>query len=209
MIENDWLKSDAIQKLLPAINNEIFLSVVDTYLNDVVETLKKEGEKGLLALENLIKELLKCRNERITLPLAVAEKIHPSASLFETIKTVYSAPGLINGERGRFTPEIEGGGKIGWTDGTEEIVRKLSKRILKAYSGEKIDDEKEIIKSKEILCVHCGKPANGHDIYDWQSKKLYSRCIKCSGKIMETELELAKIRSYPKENRNRAIKQGD
>ena len=106
------------------------------YVNRAVEELKPHGADASRALAELIGELLDCRSPKITLVLMAAEQLHPTPELIEAVRSVKSARGLVRQPtRGRFSPEIAGRGQVGWTDGTEDRIRRFAAQVLEKLTG--------------------------------------------------------------------------
>ena len=107
------------------------------YVNRAVEELKPHGADASRALAELIGELLDCRSPKITLVLMAAEQLHPTPELIEAVRSVKSARGLVRQPtRGRFSPEIAGRGQVGWTDGTEDRIRRFAAQVLEKLTRE-------------------------------------------------------------------------
>jgi len=107
------------------------------YVNRAVEELKPHGADASRALAELIGELLDCRSPKITLVLMAAEQLQPTPELIEAVHSVKSARGLVRQPtQGRFSPEIAGRGQVGWTDGTEDRIRRFAAQVLEKLTRE-------------------------------------------------------------------------
>lgn len=96
-----------------------------------VEDLQSHKEEGSRALASLIGEMLNCRTEHITIAIAMVKHLVPTPELKEILNAMISAQPLkpvFFG--GRFRPQIEGGGMIGWTDGTAARIRASAAEAL-------------------------------------------------------------------------------
>ncbi|HNR02698.1 MAG TPA: hypothetical protein PKK59_09195 [Anaerolineaceae bacterium] len=112
--------------------------IMDTkaYWKQALEDLQARGEEGSRALAALIAEMLNCRTEKITSALAMVKNLVPTRELKESLNAVISAQPLkpvFYG--GRFHPQIEGGGMIGWTDGAAARIRAAAAEALKALES--------------------------------------------------------------------------
>lgn len=104
----------------------------DELLNEAKEHLKAAGEEGSRDLAQLIVELLESRSRKISWAVVAADEAKPTAELLQALRAVMSAEQLKAGTEGRFTPEIFGDGKIGWTDTTHERIKKQTSQALAA-----------------------------------------------------------------------------
>ena len=200
--------SRGIQDLLPWIRGEVLLTP-GAFPETATAAIKAEGAAGSAALVELTRELLDSRNSGIVWPLLVAERLQSSPELVQVIQLVIDAPGLRSGVRGKFPAEIEGTGKIGWTDGTEARIKRIAARILDTLAGKSTPTEAEMPPSQEPACVHCGKSAGKHnDIYDYVSRIQYARCDECARREsgVDTVKKLELIRAYPEEQRKKALR---
>jgi hypothetical protein len=119
----------------------------DTLLNQGISELKSEGTQGAQALAGLIRELLAARSPEIGNALWAASKLTPVPELVAVVQDVLSAPPLTQKQSlGRFAPEIVGGDRIGWTDGTASRVRDVARDALKAFSVQPKRDPDELLK---------------------------------------------------------------
>lgn len=101
-------------------------------LEAATEQLRTAGEPASNALAALIRELLDSRSPRTSTALAAAKECVMTPALKEAVKAVAEAAELRPGHPGstRFTPEIFGGGNVGWTSGTAARTRDLAGKIL-------------------------------------------------------------------------------
>jgi len=95
------------------------------------DDLKAHGEDGSYALAALIEEMLKCRSDAIGTAITMSRHMVPTTELMIVLKNVISAHPLTSTFFGaRFRPQIEGGGMIGWTDGTAARFKTASAEAL-------------------------------------------------------------------------------
>ena len=125
-------KSQGIDTLLSCMAPDNLFP--DDTLAEAVGQLKAEGTDGSRALARLIGELLHSRSSEITWALLAAAEVQPAPELLQAVNAVAGAQPLREGGEGQFTPEIFGGGRVGWTDGTHERVKKFASRALQALS---------------------------------------------------------------------------
>jgi len=113
-------------------------------IKKVAEELLQEGESGSQALSVLIRELLDCRSKEITYALRVAGQVLPTPELIRAVRAVTEASELTEPPaHSRFTPEIVGGGRVGWTSGTHKLVvgtAQESLSMLEARLGGDVED---------------------------------------------------------------------
>jgi HEAT repeat protein len=106
------------------------------YVSRAVEELQPHGADASRALAELIEELLECRNPKLTLALVAAKRLQPTPELIEAVRSVQSARPLAPQPIGaRFSPEIAGGGQVGWTDGTADGIRLTATQVLEKLTG--------------------------------------------------------------------------
>jgi hypothetical protein len=86
-------------------------------LSKAAPLLRGAGEDGSNAVAGLIRDLLDSRSPEIGWALAAARSCVKTPRLQDAVRAVVAAPELRDGSpsASRFTPEIVGGGKIGWT----------------------------------------------------------------------------------------------
>jgi hypothetical protein len=110
------------------------------YVERASAALEPEGEAASHAVAQLISELLGCRSPKLQLVLQVAQHLKPAPSLVDAVLAVKAADELVPAPtRGRFTPEIVGGGKVGWTSGTTQRIREAAARTLEKLTGSVVD----------------------------------------------------------------------
>ncbi|KPL70767.1 hypothetical protein ADN00_17990 [Ornatilinea apprima] len=110
-------------KTLISLCTKMGILFPNQYVNQAVEELMQEGEPGSRALALLIRELMECRSPKITHALAAAGRIAPTPELVDAVRAVAEAPELTEApDHPSFTPEITGGGRVGWTSGTHRKV---------------------------------------------------------------------------------------
>jgi hypothetical protein len=116
---------------LVALCTELGILFPDQHVNQAVEELRREGEPGSRALAVLIRELMDCRSPKITYVLAAAGQATPTPELLDAVRAVAETSELTEAPANpRFTPEIIGGGRVGWTSGTYRAV------VAKAHQAE-------------------------------------------------------------------------
>ncbi|MFW6135641.1 MAG: HEAT repeat domain-containing protein [Chloroflexota bacterium] len=112
----------------------------DGAVQRAVDLLEPEGASGAEALVSLIEDLLACRSPRLGLVLQVAGQLEPAQALVDVVWKVKTADELApKPAAGRFTPEIVGGGQVGWTTGTAEDIRGAATRALEKLTGVVVD----------------------------------------------------------------------
>ena len=120
-------------KTLFALCTELGILFPDQHVNQAVEELRREGESGSRALAVLIRELMDCRSPKITYVLAAAGQATTTPELLDAVRAVAEASELTEAPANpRFTPEIIGGGRAGWTSGTYRAV------VAKALQAEEL-----------------------------------------------------------------------
>ena len=103
-------------------------------LPEAVDQLNAEGVEGSRALARLIGVLLHSRSAEITWALSAATEVQPTPELLQAVNAVAAAPPVREGSEGQFPPEIFGGGKVGWADGTHARVKEAASTALQALS---------------------------------------------------------------------------
>ncbi|MBU1227351.1 MAG: hypothetical protein KJ698_09110 [Actinobacteria bacterium] len=99
------------------------------HIDTAVEQLTAEGPAGSIALAQLIKDLLFCRSAGILHALEAARRVAPVPQLTEALEAVTGASELTESPANpRFTPEIVGDGRCGWTSGTYEKVMAAARK---------------------------------------------------------------------------------
>jgi len=121
---------DGIAFLLSAIRDDNLTSQTD--FDAASENLKAGGVEAADALAALISELLYSRSAKTSTAVAAARGLEMTPDLTAALKAVVDASELRPGFSGdsRFTPEIFGDGKIGWTSGTAARTRDLAEQVL-------------------------------------------------------------------------------
>jgi hypothetical protein len=65
--------------------------------------------------------------------MGAAHGLQPTSELVEVLRALLSAPSMTTKpSEARFTPELTGGGRIGWTDRTASNVREAAADALKS-----------------------------------------------------------------------------
>lgn len=101
--------------------------------DEAVEDLKKHGEDGSKALAKLLNEMLKCRADKIRVVIVAAKKVMPVPELITALEAIENATPITSMIPGaKFRPQIEGGGKIGWTDGTAADIKEMASETLRS-----------------------------------------------------------------------------
>jgi len=99
-------------------------------LDEAGKKIREGGPTAADALADLIDELLSCRSKNLGWALVAAKTASPTPRLGASIKAVLAAEPVRTGRPGRFSPEIEGDGKIGVTDGEWRYVRESAQQAL-------------------------------------------------------------------------------
>lgn len=121
--------SRGVQILLNCTRNDVLDR--GAYLDEAIEALRSEGAAGSRALASLLREMLAARTAGILWALAAAPHAEPVPELDEAVSAVGDCSPTTGGTAGgRFTPEIVGGGRIGWTDSTHAKVRERADKAL-------------------------------------------------------------------------------
>lgn len=104
----------------------------NSLINSGIKELKQEGADGARALAELIGEMLSCRSAQIRVALWAASELKAVPELISALQEVASASSLTpQPMQCRFTPEIIGGGRVGWTDRTAQDVKEGAKNVLR------------------------------------------------------------------------------
>jgi len=114
--------------------NDLLYPTITEKIEKAKKELKIGGIEGSKALANLIIDMLESRCSAISSALNIAKELTPTPQLLKAIQSVLSSGPLKAGSSGRFTPEIIGGGKIGWTDGTYKGIKELANESLTLLS---------------------------------------------------------------------------
>jgi HEAT repeat protein len=106
------------------------------YIQRAVEILEPEGVQGSLALVELIEDLLACRSSKLMVILEVAEQLEPSQELIDVVLEIKGASELapVPGNY-KYTAEIVGDGKVGWTGGTASDIWDKTIVVLEKLTG--------------------------------------------------------------------------
>ncbi len=101
-------------------------------LTEATDQLRNGAEDAANALAPLIQELLDSRSPGTSTAVAAARACVLTAALEGALRAVAEATELRPGHPGaaRFTSEIFGDGKIGWTSGTAARTRALAREVL-------------------------------------------------------------------------------
>jgi hypothetical protein len=126
---------EGISKLLRCFRREVFGEEMRALLSEAVGDLQAEGAAGSHALAALMRDLLKCRSREICSALSIAKELEPTPELISEIKTVQSAPQIVEGVPGVFAPEILGDNQVGWTNFTHARVRDFAKEAIDTLSA--------------------------------------------------------------------------
>jgi len=121
--------------LLRCLRREVFGEEAMQLLSEAVKQLKNEKAAGSRALAELVGDLLACRSLEICVALSIAKELEPTSELISAIKAVQSAPQIVQGMPGTFSPEIAGQERIGWTDWGHERVTRSAKEALEVLSA--------------------------------------------------------------------------
>jgi hypothetical protein len=194
--------SKAIHTLIEVCSRNDLLD--DSLLNQAIKELKAEGTVGAQAVAALVHDLLAGRSAQIGNALWAASKLSPTAELVRAVQDVISAKPLISQTTSsRFTPEIVGGGRIGWTDGTASRVREVARDALKAFGVAPENDPDELMKQKAFQSVQVSSQdeiklkelitntalGKEHTITTQEhAAKMGSKCIPMITKLVEADL---------------------
>lgn len=147
-------ESKGIQTLVELCTPNSGILFPDEYIDQAIKDFMKEGISGSRALADLINELLACRSKGIKYALVVAQEVAAVPELIEAVRSVASAAETTDAPTYcRFTPEIVGIGKVGWTTGTYYDIKELARDTLDILSG---------VKTKEE--IRAGKQAKKEDV---------------------------------------------
>ena len=126
---------DGIQILMQLITQRGILLESDL-VEQAVTALNQEGTAGSKRLASLIDALLTCRSPKLKTVIDAAGQIEPAQELIDVLLKVKQAKELAPMPAGQqFQPEILGEGKIGWTTGTAEDIRRKSVKALEKLTG--------------------------------------------------------------------------
>lgn len=104
--------------------------------------LMREGTSGSRALADLINELIACRSSDIVSALRIAQGLQATPELIEAARSAASAlETTVAPTDCRFTSEIVGVGKVGWTTGTHMKIKDVARDTLDVLSGKKTKEE--------------------------------------------------------------------
>lgn len=122
--------ADGISFLLRALRDDNLSPGAD--LTAATERLRGGGEEAADGVASLIQDLVDSRSPGTSTAVAAARACVLTPALTAALRAVADAPELRQGHPGatRFTPEIFGDGKIGWTSGTAARTRDLARQVL-------------------------------------------------------------------------------
>ncbi len=104
--------------------------------DDAVADLNKHGENGSKALARLLNEMLQCRADKIGIVIVAAKKVMPVSELISVLESIEAAAPIVPMIYGaKFRPEIQGGGKMGWTDGTAAGIKEMASEALRSLKA--------------------------------------------------------------------------
>jgi hypothetical protein len=101
-----------------------------------VEVLEAQGPAGSNARARRIRELLSCRSAGLIWALAVARRIRPTPALLRAVNAVLAAGPRRPGEPGRFSPESEEPGHVGWSQETAYRTEAAARETLFALQSQ-------------------------------------------------------------------------
>lgn len=108
----------------------------EVYVQRAVEVLEPEGAEGSRALVGLIADLLACRSSKLKVILDVAQQLEPSPELVDAVLEVKGASELAPVPANyKYTAEIVGDGKVGWTTGTAGDIQRKTILVLEKLTG--------------------------------------------------------------------------
>jgi len=121
---------------LVALCTEMGILSPDQYVDRAVEELRQEGESGSRALAMLVRELLACRSPKIEHVLRASGRVAAMPELLSAVGAVAGASELTEAPaQPRFTAEIMGGGRVGWTSGTHHSVVRTALEAQASLEG--------------------------------------------------------------------------
>ena len=115
-------QTEGINLLIECLRDDI-IDASDLWKRSVRD-LQTRGEEGSRALAILLSEMLRCRAEKIGIAIAMSRHLVPTQELITILQAVATTNPLTSSFfNARFRPQIEGGGMIGWTDGTAARIK--------------------------------------------------------------------------------------
>jgi hypothetical protein len=106
------------------------------YVERAVEALDPEGPGGSRKVAALIQDLMANRSPKLLVVLDVAKELEPTQELLDAILELKGAKELAPmPDNVKFTPEIVGEGKVGWTSGTAGDIRRKTVVVLEKLTG--------------------------------------------------------------------------
>ncbi|MBI3737780.1 MAG: hypothetical protein HY258_01905 [Chloroflexi bacterium] len=104
--------------------------------DEAVKDLNKHGENGSRELAKLLNEMLRCRADKISTVIVAAKKVTPVPELISVLESIETAAPVVPMIYGaKFRPEIQGGGQMGWTDGTAAHIKEKASEALKSLKA--------------------------------------------------------------------------
>jgi hypothetical protein len=122
---------DALDLILRCIDPTEYRAVST---QPAIDQLRAEGPSGSDRLAPLIQEFVESRSEGVIYALQVARHLEMTPALENAVSGVIAASPVTSGVQGRFSPEISGGGQIGWTDQTHSRAVELANEALAGSS---------------------------------------------------------------------------
>jgi hypothetical protein len=106
------------------------------YVQRAVEALDKEGAEGSRKVAGLIQDLFVCRSPKLKSVLDVAGELEPTQELIQAVLELKNAKELAPVPVDyKYTAEIVGDNKVGWTSGTAHNIRQKSIKVLEKLTG--------------------------------------------------------------------------
>jgi hypothetical protein len=97
--------------------------------------LQQAGEEGSQDLATLLEEMRRCRSDGIGPAIAMSKRVVSTPELVASLEAIRSTdPVTFAVGNERFRPQIEGGGRIGWTDAEATRVKDLAKEALEVLA---------------------------------------------------------------------------
>jgi hypothetical protein len=112
----------------------------DALLERGIRQLQGEKAGGARALAGLMRELSSCRSPGILDALRAAMELEAVPELISVARDLLTAPPTVPmPPKLRFTPQIAGGGRVGWDDGCAADIRERAREALRGWGVEAQD----------------------------------------------------------------------
>ena len=145
------LKESAGVEILRELCTRMGILFEDPYIDRAVAAFESEGAHGSDRLAELIDDLLLCRSPKLPALLKVAARVEPTDLLIQFLQEVRGAESLTSPpSKLIYTPEILGGGQIGWSDGTADRIRALAGKALENLTGAVVEKKPTILPGADL-----------------------------------------------------------